>query len=110
MLSAGKLRHRIQMLQRAPGGGLGQPSTVWEPYGQPIWADIKFLSGSESIKAGQVASKATASIRMRWRTDLTADMRASGSGFIFEVKSVLPDMLRRQHVDLVCEVINGRSS
>ncbi|QOQ81122.1 phage head closure protein [Comamonas thiooxydans] len=110
MLSAGKLRHRIQFQRRDPNGPMGRPAPNWEDYGSLTWGHIKFLSGSESIKAGQTASKASASIRLRWRTDITADMRVVGAGMVFEVRSVLPDLLKREHVDLVCEVTNGRRS
>lgn len=110
MLSAGKLRHRIQFMRRDPNGPMGRPSPNWEDIGKPAWGHIKFLSGSESIKAGQTASRASASIRLRWRTDITAEMRAVSSGVVFEVKSVLPDLIQREHVDLVCEVVNGGRS
>ena len=107
-LRAGQLRDRITIQRRLSGGGLGQPSNTWEDVlPGPIWANIRFGSGSEAIRAGQVASKAQASIRIRWRTGITAEMRAVCDGVEYAIKAVLPDRQRREYVDLVCEVTNG---
>ena len=104
-MRAGQLRDQITIQRRKPGGSLGQPSNIWESiFPLPIWGNIRFGSGSETIRAGQVASKAQASIRIRWRTGITAEMRAVCDGVIYEIKAVLPDRQRREYVDLVCEV------
>lgn len=105
-LRAGQLRDRITIQRRKPGGSLGQPSNLWEEVTQ-VWANIRFGSGAETIRAGQVASKAQASIRIRWRTDIKADMRAVCSGVEYSIKAVLPERQRREYVDLACEVTNG---
>ena len=108
MLKAGTLRDRIRIQRRLPGGGLGQPSTTWEDaLPGPIWANIRFASGSESIRSGQIASKAQASIRIRKRSGITAEMRALCDGVEYNIKAVLPDRQHREYVDLVCEVTNG---
>ncbi|WP_312588976.1 phage head closure protein [Comamonas terrigena] len=108
MLRAGILRDRITIQRRLPGGGLGQPSNTWEDaLPGPIWANIRFGSGSESIRAGQIASKAQASIRVRKRAGITAEMRAVCDGVIYAIKAVLPDHQHREYMDLVCEVTNG---
>ena len=107
---AGTLRDRITIQRRKPGGSLGQPSNIWENiFPQAIGGNIRFNSGSESIRSGQIASKAQVSIRVRWRwrTYITAEMRAVCDGVIYEIKSVLPDRQRREYVDLACEVTNG---
>lgn len=104
-LRAGQLRDRITIQRRLSGGGLGQPSNTWEDVlPGPIWANIRFGSGAETIRAGQVASKAQASIRIRWRTDIKADMRAVCAGVEYSIKAVLPERQRREYVDLACEV------
>lgn len=103
MLKVGILRDRITIQRRAPGGGLGQPSNSWEKVAS-TWANIRYASGSETIRSGQIASKAQVSIRIRWRTGITADMRVMSNGIEYTIKAVLPDFQRREHVDLVCEV------
>ena len=107
-MKAGTLRDRIRIQHRLPGGGLGQPSTTWEDaLPGPIWANIRFASGSESIRSGQIASKAQASIRIRKRAGITAEMRAVCDGVEYAIKAVLPDRQNREYVDLACEVTNG---
>lgn len=104
---AGTLRDRITIQRRKPGGALGQPSNTWEDV-LTVWGNVRFGSGSEAIRSGQVASKAQASIRIRWRTGITAEMRAVCDGVIYEIKTQLPDRQRREYVDLACEVTNGQ--
>jgi len=107
-MDAGSLRDRIRIQRRQPDGGLGQPSTTWEDVlPGPIWANIRFGSGSEAIRAGQIASKAQVSIRIRKRAGITAEMRAVCDGVEYAIKAVLPDHLHREYVDLVCEVTHG---
>lgn len=103
---AGTLRDEVTIQRRKPGGALGQPSNIWEDV-FTIPANIRSGSGSETIRAGQVASKTQASIRIRWRTGITAEMRAVCDGVIYEIKNVIPDRQHRKSVDLACEVTNG---
>lgn len=103
---AGSLRDYIHIQRRLPGGGLGQPSNSWEAVAS-TWANIRYASGSETIRSGQIASKAQVSIRIRWRTGITAEMRVLSRGVEYAIKAVLPDHQRREYVDLVCEVTNG---
>lgn len=89
-----------------PEGGqddVGQPNTGWDELAQ-VWADVRHQSGLESIRSGAEVSTVRASIRIRWRTDITSAMRVVDptSGLTYEIKSVLLDQARR-HVDLVCE-------
>lgn len=82
----------------------GQPLSTWTTIAEPM-VDIKFLSGVESIKAGAASSVAKASIRMWYRTDVTAGMRVIHGLTVYNVVAVLPDMARRLHLDLVCEAV-----
>ena len=105
MIAPGSYPSQIRIQHRQPGGSLGQPSNIWEDFlPKPIWANIRFSSGSEAIRSGQVASKAQASIRIRWRAGITADMRVVSAGVVYAIKAVLPDMQRREYLDLACEV------
>lgn len=108
MFKAGTLRDRIRIQRRLPGGSYGQPSNTWEDaLPSPIWANIRFGSGSEAIRAGQIASKAQVSIRVRKCAGITAEMRAVCDGVEYAIKAILPDHQHREYVDLVCEVTNG---
>jgi SPP1 family predicted phage head-tail adaptor len=45
----------------------------------------------EAIKAGAEASVVQASIRIRYRTDVTSAMRVVHGSTTYEIKAVLPD-------------------
>nr|WP_307731963.1 phage head closure protein [Massilia sp. H27-R4] len=90
---------------QAPAGrdALNQPLPGGWATHATAWADVRLLGGLETIKAGAVVSQVKASIRMRYRTDLTAAMRVVHGATIYKVLAVLPDEERHQHLDLVCE-------
>jgi SPP1 family predicted phage head-tail adaptor len=58
-----------QVVIKAPPTGqdaLGQPTGDWTTFAT-VWANVRYLSGTESIKAGADTSTAKASIRIRYR-------------------------------------------
>lgn len=96
---------RVTLQRRAPGrDAAGQPATVWQPV-VTVWADVRHTSGLEAIKAGATASVVQASIRIRWREGVDSGMRAVRGAVVYEIKAVLPHV-RREHIDLVCEVVS----
>jgi SPP1 family predicted phage head-tail adaptor len=82
----------------------GQPTGDWQTFCSP-WANVRYLNGSESIKAGADTSTAKASIRIRYRTGLNSGMRVELGSTVYQIKAVLPDEQGKDYVDLVCEVI-----
>ena len=104
---AGQLSRQIE-LQR-PGATLdadGQPSG-WKTVTK-VWADIRFVSGIESVRGGADVSLRKASVRIRYRAGIDASMRAIGpDGTPYRIVGVLPDLAAREYMDLVCEVVNG---
>lgn len=99
------MQHVVTIEKPASGqDGLGQPLPGYVTHAT-AWADIRHLSGLESIKAGAEASTVKASIRLlRYRTDITAAMRVVHGAKVYQVKAVLPDEVGRKFVDLQCEV------
>lgn len=104
-MEIGKLNRRVK---------IQKPGTVQDDIGQPIpgwvdvatvWANVRFLNGVETVKAGAVATVAKASIRIRRRTDVLPNMRAVLGTTNFNITAVLPDEESRERVDLVCEVV-----
>ena len=101
-MQAGRLDTRIT-IQRKTGGtdAWGSPlPEAWADYAS-LWANIRFLSGTESIKAGADTSIVKASIRIRWRQDITAGMRVLHGAQTFDIEAVLYGQ-RREYVDLAC--------
>lgn len=105
-MQVGQLSSQVQ-LQSPPAAQdtVGDPSGAWTVVAT-VWADIKHLSGLESLKSGADTSVVKASIRIRWRSDVTAAMRVVWGSTTYGINAVLPDAHRRW-VDLVCEVIGS---
>ncbi|AOZ06770.1 phage head closure protein [Cupriavidus malaysiensis] len=81
----------------------GNPIPVWTDVGRPVWASILHQSGRETIKSDASTSIVRASIRVRYRADVDASMRVLHGAKIYAIKAVLPDEVRREYIDLVCE-------
>lgn len=101
---AGNLRCRVSIQQRTGGrDDWGQPlPDAWKCVAM-VWADIRHLSGTESIKAGAVVSTVQASIRIRYRKDVNAGHRVVHEAKTYEIQAVLPDG-RRRFVDLLVKM------
>lgn len=107
MMQAGRLSSRC-VIQRRTGGtnDWGEPLPEgWETHAT-VWANVKHLSGSEAIKADAEVSTVRASIRIRFRSDITAGMRVLIGLVPYEILAVQPDVAGRVYVDLVCQVVS----
>lgn len=100
---ASQLRTRVVLRQYTSTiDGWGQPVHAWADLAT-VWADVRGVSGLEAIKADAETSTTKASARIRYRADVTHDMRVVIAGAEWEIKAVLPDFNRRRHVDLTLE-------
>jgi SPP1 family predicted phage head-tail adaptor len=109
MTDARRLKHRIGILRLSDSqDAAGQPGTWVDLINSEdgkIAADVRHLSGLETIKAGSESSAVKASIRIRYRTDVTADMRAVHGSTVYQIKAVMQDMAYRRYTDLACEIV-----
>lgn len=100
-MSALKYQNRIRIEARSDAqDASGQPVDEWILV-VTVWANMLQVSGKEFISAARDVSEVTASIRIRYRTGITAAMRVVHKETIYNIKAVLPDLAARQHVDLV---------
>lgn len=109
-MEIGKLKCKVLIQQLSSGqDDIGQPVRTWTNLiatgDGKVWANIRHLSGLETIKGGAETAIGKASIRIRKRTDVTPAMRVVYGSTTYEIKAVLPDQTSREHVDLACEVI-----
>ena len=92
-MRAGTLRHRVT-LQRY--------ELVVDDYGAPlhgeswkdvatIWASVEAVNGRDFFAARQEQSEVTHKVTIRYRDDVTADMRILHSGKILGIVAPLPD-------------------
>ncbi|MEI7298440.1 phage head closure protein [Paraburkholderia tropica] len=108
-MRAGTLNRRVRIDQRSGSGTLNDP-IGWAPLAT-VWANVKMLTGKETLLADSDVGEATASIRIRFRTDLDNSMRVVLLKFvdgqpvdeaIFNIQKPLPDYAGREYTDLAC--------
>lgn len=101
----GLLNTRVVVQQQsATQDALGQPVQSWATFAT-LWANVRHTSGIEATKADAIASVVRASIRVRYRADLTAAMRVVHGSTTYNIVAVLPDVGGKEYVDLACEVL-----
>ena len=110
-MEARSLNHRITIQKLAETqDAAGQPGTDYvnliPTSDGKIAANIKHLSGMETIKANADTSAVKVSIRIRYRTDVTAEMRAVHGSNVYQIKAVMQDMAGRHFTDLSCELVS----
>ena len=99
-------RNRSVVIRQLVDGqdDIGQPTTVWATLAT-VRANVKYLSGVETIKGGAETATARASIRIAYRTNVTTAMQVTLGATVFKITAVLPDEVNKMHTDIVCEVI-----
>jgi len=99
------LNRRVTIQSPAAGQDptTGEPLAGWVDLAV-VWANILYLNGAETIKSAAPLSVVKASIRIRYRDDVVANMRAVMGPTVFDIRAVMPDEARREYVDLVVEV------
>ncbi|QTD91763.1 phage head closure protein [Burkholderia anthina] len=108
----GKFNRRVRierrMGQRDPSNG--EELDVWVEV-DTVWANVLMLTGKEVMVSDADVAEATASIRIRYRTDIDNGMRAVLLKYvdgqpvddaIFNIGKPLPDFAGRQYTDLPC--------
>jgi len=99
------MNQRVTLLKREQGrDAAGQPVEGW-PEVATIWANVKFQTGAEVMRANAETSIVRVSIRIRARPDVDGAWRVRYLGVEYDVKSVLPDSADRQFAFIVCESV-----
>ena len=108
-MRAGDLNRRVRIDRRAGAGTLKDPLT-WTPLAT-VWANVKMLTGKETLLSDSDIGQATASIRIRFRTDIDNGMRAVLLKYVdgkpvdevaYDIRKPLPNYTKRDYTDLVC--------
>lgn len=105
-MQVGSFNRRILVeRQQISEDPLGGEIVQWVPLvgDGMLWANVRFLSGTETVKSDTQVGTARASIRLRFREDIDPTCRVTHRGTVFEIKSVLPDLQGREFVDLAVE-------
>ena len=105
-LGAGEFDQRITFEQRAAGEDeLGQPSGAWGTVFQ-CWAKVTQDASGEVFVEGQMQARTPAKFFIRYRTDITVDMRISWRGSYFEMLGEPVDASGGKHT-LVVSCVKG---
>lgn len=105
-MQSGQLDQRVTLQSPTAGqDAIGQPVTTWTDVAE-VWASVAYMSGLSTIKAGADVSQVQTSVRIRYRTGLTAGMRVLHGDVVFDVRAVLPGK-KNVFVDLVCVATNA---
>lgn len=104
-MAIGDLDRLVSIQYQAAGqDAAGQPNGTWTELAS-VWANVRYQSGVEAMKADAPASTAKVSIKIRRRTDVTAAMRVVYLSTTFQILAVLPNEEDRRSCFLVCEVV-----
>ncbi|WP_438391083.1 phage head closure protein [Caballeronia sp. DA-9] len=110
-MRAGDLNRRVR-IERNGGGfdDLGQPIEGWTTVVE-TWCNVKMLTGKETLTSDADVANASASIRIRYRTDIDNGMRAVVLKYVdgqpvddvvFNILAPLPNVASREYTDLAC--------
>lgn len=104
MITAGELNCRIEIQQRSgTRDNFGQVIDDWSTL-FTVWANIRHLSGMETVRSGMEVSSVKASIRIRYLNGIAASMRVKHGSDIYSIEAAMPDRVGREYVDLVCSI------
>jgi len=96
-MSAGKLRHRITILENSPqkSSKYGGKSDSWGAI-DTVWGEFLFQRGREYLASDQVTNEAKATAKIRFRSDVGVDHRISFDDVGYDIVSTSnPDGRKR---------------
>lgn len=101
-LRAGKLNRQIVVEKKTSTWG---GADTWSTHAA-MWADFRAptglgIIGGQFQSADATVSRVQYSVRVRYRTDITADMRIVSGGIVYEIRQVIPDVAGRVYTDIV---------
>lgn len=104
---AQQLRSEIKIKTRSSGyDEAGQPVDTWTTFAT-VRADIRHLSGTETIKADAITAIVRSSIRIRYLPGVTPGMIVETSASTYAIRAVMPDVNKSRFIDLACETTDG---
>lgn len=103
-LSAGKLRHRIQLqrFKSAQDPDTGLIDESWSTVAT-VWASVEPLSVKEFTAASATQAKTDTRITIRYRAGIDATWRAIHNAATYDIHGALPDPASgREYLTLAC--------
>lgn len=91
-LAAGRLQHRVTLQGQVSTQDpvTGEMVTTWQDLAD-LWAHVEPLSVREFIQSGAGQTELSARITIRYRADVTSNMRLLHRGKIYNIEGALAD-------------------
>lgn len=103
-MEIGKLNSQIVIQRKSDATNeLGEHASGWTTVAT-VWASVMKVTGVEAIRSGMEMSVVRASIRIRYRTDITPAMRVVDGAEIYDIQAVMPNSAGRDYTDLICQI------
>lgn len=100
----GQMRHRLTVQKRVrTADGAGGYSEIWQDLAENphVYAAITTLSAGEALRGRKTDSLATHRIVLHYRADITADMRLTGGGAVYDITAVLDRGMRKEYLEVL---------
>ena len=101
-MRAGELRARVTLQALTTTVDVGPGKTVAWVTLVAVWAQVTPLNSRELIQAQAMGSSVSYTLRIRYRTDVTAANRVLWAGKTLQVHSVVRVDGRTAYLDLLC--------
>jgi len=84
-MRAGRLDRRISIEQSTPStDAMGEPVDGWAELAA-VWAEVRFQTGREVMAGGGEQAEADVMFFIRYRSDVTTDMRIAYAGDTYDI-------------------------
>jgi len=98
----GRMRRRvtIQSPQKTEDG-MGGHTISWSDVAE-VWAEIEPLRGTEYFYAHQIKNEVSHRVRIRFRSDITEEMRIKLGDRVFNIESILDIEEAHRFLEILC--------
>lgn len=104
MLSAGKLNKRVSIkAQTTSRDSLNQKQATWSTIvNGDVWAAVEPLSNREAMEARANQTELSHRVTIRYRTDVTADMRIQYGTRSLAITGIRDPGERHEYLEILC--------
>ncbi|MCM3411231.1 phage head closure protein [Metabacillus litoralis] len=104
-MNPAKLRHRITFQREQETVDKDGFSSVSYVDVITVWAQAKTVSGREYHQAAATQNERATRWIIRYRRDLSEDMRVLFEGKVFDIEAILPDDELKKTLTIVCKEV-----
>ena len=106
LVHSGTLRHRLTFLERVITVKSGITSEEWKPAFTPM-GRIETMNGREFFQAAAINRENDVRFVIRYRPGVTAEMRVSFGGEVYEITAVHNPGMRNVKLEIMATLYNG---